>query len=125
MIIQILKWILLLAEVVIAVPILYLCIISASAILTAHKRKAIKSSEQHNGKDEDLPNFAILIPAHNEEVLLGKLLDSLYELNYPRERYTVYVVADNCTDSTATLAGTGISARSTCPSGTQHRSEYN
>jgi len=106
MIIQILKWILLLAEVVIAVPILYLCIISASAILTAHKRKAIKSSEQHNGKDKDLPNFAILIPAHNEEVLLGKLLDSLYELNYPRERYTVYVVADNCTDSTATLART-------------------
>ncbi len=106
MIIQILKWILLLAEVAIIAPILYLCIISISAIFTAHKRKAIKSSEPHNGKGKDLPNFAILIPAHNEEVLLGKLLDSLYELSYPKERYTVYVVADNCTDNTATLART-------------------
>src|SRR5262249_32852895 len=48
--------------------------------------------------------FAILIPAHNEETILHKLLESLSELAYPEELYSVYVIADNCTDNTAELA---------------------
>ena len=48
--------------------------------------------------------FAILIPAHNEEVLIGRLLDNLQQLDYPRDRYEVCVVADNCDDRTASLA---------------------
>jgi cellulose synthase/poly-beta-1,6-N-acetylglucosamine synthase-like glycosyltransferase len=48
--------------------------------------------------------FAIVIPAHNEEALLGRLLASLRRLDYPRERFDVYVVADNCSDHTAALA---------------------
>ena len=36
--------------------------------------------------------------------MLGNLLESLSELAYPKDQYTVYVVADNCTDNTAELA---------------------
>ena len=94
---QILRWFLLAAEVLIAVPIVYLCIVSISAILTAKKRK--------NRDTGSLSiNIAILIPAHNEEVILDNLLKSLSALEYPKDRYTVYVVADNCSDGTAELA---------------------
>lgn len=48
--------------------------------------------------------FAILVPAHNEEKLLPVLLANLEQLDYPRQLFTVYVVADNCTDQTAALA---------------------
>ena len=48
--------------------------------------------------------FLTLIPAHNEEALLGRLLASLDNAAYPRELYDVAVVADNCTDRTAELA---------------------
>lgn len=48
--------------------------------------------------------FAIVIPAHNEEAVLGELLDNLKILHYPRELYDIYVIADNCTDHTAELA---------------------
>jgi cellulose synthase/poly-beta-1,6-N-acetylglucosamine synthase-like glycosyltransferase len=48
--------------------------------------------------------FAILVPAHNEELLLPDLLASLGGLDYPADRYRVYVVADNCSDATAALA---------------------
>ncbi len=48
--------------------------------------------------------FAILVPAHNEELLLPRLLESLARVDYPRELYGVYVVADNCTDATAQVA---------------------
>ncbi len=95
---QVLRWLLLAAEVWIAGPILYLCVLSFSALLTAKKRRV-----------EDTPasarfNFAILIPAHNEEVVLNTLLESLSALTYSRDQYCVYVVADNCTDTTAELA---------------------
>jgi hypothetical protein len=48
--------------------------------------------------------FAILVPAHDEEQTLGPTLRSLLALDYPRDRYEVVVVADNCTDATAEVA---------------------
>lgn len=47
--------------------------------------------------------FAILIPAHDEELVLGACLASLAELDYPADAYTVHVIADNCTDRTAEI----------------------
>ena len=46
--------------------------------------------------------FAIVIAAHNEERVIGPLLDSLREQTYPADLYDVYVSCDNCTDGTAT-----------------------
>ncbi len=96
---KILRWPLLLIELVIAAPVLYLCIVSISAIVaTKRSRKEVKPSS------EAPFDFAFLIPAHNEEILLGNLLSSLANLNYSKDRYAVYVVADNCTDTTAEIA---------------------
>lgn len=49
--------------------------------------------------------FAILIPAHNEEATIRQTLESCAALSYPKEKVAVYVVADNCTDRTAEVAG--------------------
>ena len=48
--------------------------------------------------------FAVLIPAHDEELLIPRTLAGLARLDYPRDRYQVHVIADNCTDSTAERA---------------------
>ena len=48
--------------------------------------------------------FAVLVPAHNEELLLPDMLGSLGNVDYPRGLFDVYVVADNCSDSTAEIA---------------------
>jgi cellulose synthase/poly-beta-1,6-N-acetylglucosamine synthase-like glycosyltransferase len=45
---------------------------------------------------------AIIIPAHNEEITLGATLASIKEQASADER--IIVVADNCTDATATIA---------------------
>ncbi|TAK35854.1 MAG: glycosyltransferase [Chloroflexota bacterium] len=56
-------------------------------------------------------SFAILIPAHNEETVVGSLLESLASQHYPAEKRRVYVVADNCTDSTAAVVhNSGVAA---------------
>jgi cellulose synthase/poly-beta-1,6-N-acetylglucosamine synthase-like glycosyltransferase len=48
--------------------------------------------------------FAIFIPAHNEEIVINGIVENLKHINYPKELYEVYVVADNCSDQTAATA---------------------
>lgn len=47
--------------------------------------------------------YAILIAARNEENVIGNLLDSINKQDYPMEKITTFVVADNCTDNTADI----------------------
>ena len=48
--------------------------------------------------------FLVLIPAHNEERVIGDIIRNLESMDYPRELYDYYVIADNCTDRTAEVA---------------------
>ncbi len=48
--------------------------------------------------------FALIIAAHNEEVVVGNLIESMLKLDYPKEMYDIFVIADNCTDNTAKIA---------------------
>ena len=50
------------------------------------------------------PRFAVLIPARNEEMVISGLIDSIHRQDYPTELIDIYVIADNCTDSTAARA---------------------
>ncbi|MCE5220804.1 MAG: glycosyltransferase family 2 protein [Clostridium sp.] len=53
--------------------------------------------------------FALLIAAHNEEVVISSLIESMLKLDYPKDMYDVFVIADNCTDDTAKIAkGYGV-----------------
>ncbi|MCG8501721.1 MAG: glycosyltransferase [Firmicutes bacterium] len=59
-----------------------------------------------NANKHHLPQkrFALIIPAHNEETVIGNMIESLKNLNYPGHLYDIFVVADNCTDHTASVA---------------------
>ncbi len=48
--------------------------------------------------------FAVMVCAHNEEAVVGPLVENLKILDYPEELYDIFVVADNCTDKTAEIA---------------------
>ena len=45
--------------------------------------------------------YAVMIAARNEENVVPHLIDSIKRQEYPQELIDIYVVADNCTDSTA------------------------
>ncbi len=49
-------------------------------------------------------DYAVLIPARNEEKVIGDLIDCLKGQTYPENKLHVFVMADNCTDSTAAVA---------------------
>ncbi len=50
--------------------------------------------------------FLILVPAHNEEAVIGQLVENLKSLDYPKHLYEVCVIADNCTDNTVEICNT-------------------
>ena len=54
--------------------------------------------------DEKTNRFMAIIPAHNEEAVVENLIASLKKQDYPQDAYDIYVIADNCTDNTATIA---------------------
>lgn len=48
--------------------------------------------------------FALIVAAHNEEMVVGSIVRNLKELNYPKDMYDIFVIADNCEDNTAKVA---------------------
>jgi cellulose synthase/poly-beta-1,6-N-acetylglucosamine synthase-like glycosyltransferase len=73
----------------------YLLMLTIAAFIAMQRTPARGSDPTHR--------FLFLIPAHNEETLLPSTIASLQSINYPRDLYAVHVVADNCTDQTATV----------------------
>jgi cellulose synthase/poly-beta-1,6-N-acetylglucosamine synthase-like glycosyltransferase len=52
-------------------------------------------------RDEDIAHyFSIIIPAHNEESVIGETLRQVLEMNYPSELFEVIVINDGSTDNT-------------------------
>jgi len=64
----------------------------------------IKRKEEPAEKYPPQKRFALIVAAHNEELVIAHIIDSLQKQNYPRNLYDIYVVADNCSDRTAEIA---------------------
>jgi 1,2-diacylglycerol 3-beta-glucosyltransferase len=48
--------------------------------------------------------FDVIVPAHNEAAVIERTVVSLKKIDWPADRFRVWVVADNCGDITAALA---------------------
>jgi 1,2-diacylglycerol 3-beta-glucosyltransferase len=92
------RGLLLALEGMLALPLLYLAVLSLAALVGARRRAAPSPPLAQ------VPRIALLVPAHDEAEVIGALLASVAALEYPQARRDVYVIADNCTDATARLA---------------------
>ncbi len=50
---------------------------------------------------QEYPMVSILVPAHDEAVVIARTVRALLGLEYPKDRYEVIVINDNSTDDTA------------------------
>ena len=55
-------------------------------------------------KAETKHKFAIVVPAHNEADVISATVRNLLLQKYPKDKFRVFVIADNCTDDTAEKA---------------------
>jgi hypothetical protein len=99
----------LLVRAVVASPTAYLGLLTFTS-----RRELRRRAVRPPSRETPAHRVAILVPAHNEEQLIGSTLHSLAALDYPADRFSVHVVADNCTDRTverARAAGADVHER--------------
>jgi cellulose synthase/poly-beta-1,6-N-acetylglucosamine synthase-like glycosyltransferase len=73
---------------------LYLVILTGAAFFF---RKKVDAPER-------VRKIAVVIPAHDEASGITATIRSIFQSHYPAEAYEILVIADNCTDQTATVA---------------------
>ena len=74
---------------------IYQLVVSVCSLITL-KEKPLLENKEHK--------FLAIIPAHNEEAVVGNLIESLKNQTYPKDKYDICVIADNCTDKTKEVA---------------------
>ena len=77
-------------------------LVAAMTYLTGLVLLAIPRWQSKAGRGYQ-PFFYVLIPAHDEELVIARTIASLQKLDYPARQYKICVVADNCTDGTARI----------------------
>ena len=50
---------------------------------------------------KEYPMVSVMVPAHNESIVIRKTVLALLNFDYPRDRYEIIVINDNSTDDTA------------------------
>ncbi len=77
--------------------ILYLSFIAAKALMLPRGRPRPSPGPVAS-------RFAFVIPAHDEEAGIRSTIASCRAVDYDPERFSIYVIADNCSDATAAVA---------------------
>lgn len=64
----------------------------------------VKRKEESADNYKPVKRFAMVVAAHNEEKVIGNIVKNLASVDYPKDMYDIFVIADNCTDNTAKIA---------------------
>lgn len=57
------------------------------------------------------PKITIVVPAHNEELVIAKTTRAILDMNYPASKVELILIADNCTDHTADVMRAILNSR--------------
>lgn len=62
--------------------------------------RSLKEKRSVDAMQIDYPSCAILIPAHNEDKVIGRTIEAMLKLNYPEDKLHIIVINDGSTDRT-------------------------
>lgn len=54
-------------------------------------------------EEEKLPFVSVMVPAHNEGIVIVRTVEALLSFHYPKDKYEVIVINDNSSDNSAEL----------------------
>jgi cellulose synthase/poly-beta-1,6-N-acetylglucosamine synthase-like glycosyltransferase len=87
-------------------PFLFLSLYFQVLLLMSFFENAKKIKDEEDQEPNDFLSVTIAVPCWNEEKTLGKTIESLLALNYPREKLKIIIVDNNSTDTTKHIAET-------------------
>lgn len=75
--------------------------IQALRLIFAPPLPVIAITNNSSENNQDLPFFSLLASAKNEEAVIGNLVKNLCQIDYPSDRFEVWIVDDNSSDRTS------------------------
>ena len=93
--------------VVVVLSALYVWSLYNIPILLVGLKRLLKTNKRRDAvakpSGKNLPTFSIIVPAKDEERVVGRLLNSLLKLDYPSEKKDIVVVESGSTDRTVKI----------------------
>jgi cellulose synthase/poly-beta-1,6-N-acetylglucosamine synthase-like glycosyltransferase len=68
-----------------------------------HFRSSIKERRTLDKLSLTYPKVSVLIPAHNEGIVIGNTIEAMLKLEYPEDQLDILVINDGSTDDTAAI----------------------
>jgi len=68
------------------------------------RRRETSAGTPEGGSEPSAPTVAVVVAAYNEERVIGRRIENLLALEYPRDRLRVVVASDGSTDGTLEVA---------------------
>jgi len=65
-----------------------------------NKTVKVNLSQNKLVSDDDLPFVSFIVAAHNEEKVIGKKIENIVSLGYPKEKLEIIIASDHSTDGT-------------------------
>ena len=62
--------------------------------------RSLREKREVDKRSFDYPSCSILIPAHNEEKVIGATIESMLQLDYPKDKLQIIVINDGSKDNT-------------------------
>lgn len=73
-----------------------------------HSIEYRRTKERWEKKPFHYPSVSVLIPAHNEEMVIEETMKAMLNLNYPEDKIEVIVINDNSSDATGEIVDTYV-----------------
>ncbi len=91
-------------SVVLLAVLLFWTIYNGSIIYIGVRNKRKNQTAPENlSAPETLPSYSIIVPTKNEESVIRRCLEGIFNIDYPKEKLQVIVVDGNSTDNTYTV----------------------
>jgi len=91
-------------SVVLLAVLLFWTIYNGSIIYVGVRNKRKNQTAPENlSTPETLPSYSIIVPTKNEESVIRRCLDGIFNIDYPKEKLQVIVVDGNSTDNTCMI----------------------
>lgn len=87
----------------IALICIWVLLLINQVLVVAGYRYYVKVSKSTIKELSNFPFISILVPAHNEAIVIEKTVESLLALNYPGDKYEIIVINDNSSDNSKAL----------------------
>lgn len=89
--------------IIVAITCIWLLLLVNIILIVAGYIYYIKTERETFEGLETYPMVSIMVPAHNEGIVIVRTVESLLALNYPKDRYEIIVINDNSTDNSEEL----------------------